>query len=101
MLFGSYLSFPVLQEIGLFHLGDQVNQFQKGSLVMQNNDNPAFREIQTIIFGTITGSIGVVASLPAEIYSQIADVEVNAKTSTVHSDLPCLLAFNLNPFVAQ
>ena len=101
MLFESYLSFPVLQEIGLFHLGDQVNQFQKGSLVMQNNDNPAFREIQTIIFGTITGSIGVVASLPAEIYSQIADVEVSAKTSTLHSDLPCLQAFKLNPFVAQ
>ena len=71
----------------MFHLGDEISQFQKVSLAMHNNDNPALQEIQTLMFGTMAGSIGVVASIPSEIYLQVADVEVHAKTSTFHVDL--------------
>lgn len=51
-----------LQETGSFHLGDFVNTFRHGSLVMRLPDSEA-AQIPTLIFGTVSGTIGVIASL--------------------------------------
>ena len=53
------------QVVGEFGLGEFVNRFQRGSLVMKLPDTEAAR-IPTILFGTVNGAIGVVASLPKE-----------------------------------
>ncbi len=57
---------------GTFHLGDSVNRFRRGSLVMRMPDqsddttssSSSSSEISTWLFGTISGSLGVVATLP-------------------------------------
>ena len=56
---------------GAFHLGDSVNRFRRGSLVMRMPDqsddttsSSSSSEISTWLFGTISGSLGVVATLP-------------------------------------
>ena len=54
-----------LEVVGEFHLGEFVNRFRPGSLVMRLPDSEA-THIPTVIFGTINGVIGVVASLPHE-----------------------------------
>ncbi|XP_078433681.1 DNA damage-binding protein 1a-like [Wolffia australiana] len=57
-----------LDVVGEFHLGEFVNRFRAGSLVMRLPDSEA-AQIQTVIFGSINGVIGVVASLPQEQYA--------------------------------
>jgi DNA damage-binding protein 1 len=51
--------------VGQFHLGEFVNRFRHGSLVMKLPDSE-LSKIPTVLFGTISGVIGVLASLPKE-----------------------------------
>jgi len=57
-----------LELCGAFHLGDSVNRFRRGSLVMRmpdlSDDTSSLSEISTWLFGTISGGLGVVATLP-------------------------------------
>eukprot|EP01112_Ceratiomyxa_fruticulosa_P020970 TRINITY_DN7283_c0_g1_i2.p1 TRINITY_DN7283_c0_g1~~TRINITY_DN7283_c0_g1_i2.p1 ORF type:complete len:1042 (-),score=227.88 TRINITY_DN7283_c0_g1_i2:442-3567(-) len=52
-----------LDTIGEFHLGELVNRFRVGSLVMQQPDSTP---LPTLLFGTVNGALGVVASLNQE-----------------------------------
>ncbi|KAJ7544909.1 hypothetical protein O6H91_09G098400 [Diphasiastrum complanatum] len=54
-----------LEVVGEYHLGEFVNRFRHGSLVMCLPDSEA-SQIPTVIFGTVNGVIGVIASLPHE-----------------------------------
>lgn len=56
-----------LEVVGEYHLGEFVNRFRHGSLVMRLPDSE-MGQIPTVIFGTINGVIGVIASLPSEQY---------------------------------
>uniref|UniRef100_A0A2P2KL48 DNA damage-binding protein 1 n=1 Tax=Rhizophora mucronata TaxID=61149 RepID=A0A2P2KL48_RHIMU len=56
-----------LEVVGEYHLGEFVNRFQHGSLVMRLPDSEV-GQIPTVIFGTVNGVIGVIASLPHEQY---------------------------------
>ncbi|WOL16215.1 DNA damage-binding protein 1 [Canna indica] len=56
-----------LEVVGEYHLGEFVNRFRHGSLVMRLPDSES-GHIPTVIFGTINGVIGVVASLPHDQY---------------------------------
>ena len=51
------------QVVGGYHLGEFVNRFRAGSLVMKMPDSEA-AAIPTMLFATINGVIGLVASLP-------------------------------------
>lgn len=51
-----------LQEVGLFHLGEFVNVFCHGSLVMQNLGETSTPTQGSVLFGTVNGMIGKVAS---------------------------------------
>jgi len=54
-----------LRVIGEYHLGEFVNRFRKGSLVMKLPDGESL-ELPTTLFATVNGQIGVVASLDKE-----------------------------------
>ncbi|KAK9153316.1 hypothetical protein Sjap_000796 [Stephania japonica] len=56
-----------LEVVGEYHLGEFINRFRHGSLVMRVPDSDV-GQIPTIIFGTINGVIGVIASLPQDQY---------------------------------
>ena len=47
-----------LQEVGLYHLGEYVNVFRHGSLVMQNLGERNTPIQGSVLFGTVSGSIG-------------------------------------------
>lgn len=47
-----------MQEIGHFHLGDLVNVFRHGSLVMQHSGDTTTPTHGCILFGTVNGAIG-------------------------------------------
>jgi DNA damage-binding protein 1 len=63
-----------LDIVGEFHLGEFVNRFRRGSLVMRLPDSE-LAKVPTTLFGTINGVIGVVASLPAEQYAFLARLQ--------------------------
>ncbi|GBG61192.1 hypothetical protein CBR_g19725 [Chara braunii] len=54
-----------LELVGDYHLGEFVNPIRHGSLVMRLPDSEA-SQIPTVIFGTVNGVIGVIASLQQE-----------------------------------
>ena len=56
-----------LEVVGEYHLGEFVNRFRHGSLVMRLPDSEV-GQIPTVIFGSVNGVIGVIASLPREQY---------------------------------
>jgi len=65
-----------LETKGEFHIGEFINRFRHGSLVMRQPDTE-FGQIPTIIFGTVNGVIGVIASLPQDTYEFLAAIQKN------------------------
>lgn len=65
-----------LEVVGEYHLGEFVNRFRHGSLVMRVPDSEV-GNIPTVIFGTVNGVIGVIASLPHEQYTFLEKLQSN------------------------
>uniref|UniRef100_A0A1D1YWE8 DNA damage-binding protein 1 n=2 Tax=Anthurium amnicola TaxID=1678845 RepID=A0A1D1YWE8_9ARAE len=65
-----------LEVVGEYHLGEFINRFRHGSLVMRLPDSEA-GNIPTVIFGTVNGVIGVIASLPHEQYIFLEKLQAN------------------------
>lgn len=63
-----------LQFVGGFHLGEFVNRFKSGSLVMRMPDSP-FSGIPTKLYGCISGAVGVIASIGKDHYEMLAKVQ--------------------------
>eukprot|EP00842_Homolaphlyctis_polyrhiza_P004084 jgi/Hompol1/4677/HPOL_000799-RA len=63
-----------LRPVGYFHLGELVNRFRKGSLTMKNSDGqlPATPEL---LYCTVNGSIGVIASLAPETFVVLNEMQ--------------------------
>ncbi|KAK1256749.1 DNA damage-binding protein 1a [Acorus gramineus] len=57
----------LLKTVGEYHLGEFVNCFHHGSLVMRLPGSE-LEKVPTIIFGTVNGAIGIIASLPSDLY---------------------------------
>ncbi|KAG8438196.1 hypothetical protein GDO86_008764 [Hymenochirus boettgeri] len=64
-----------LQEVGLFHLGEFVNVFCHGSLVMQNLGETSPPTQGSVLFGTVNGMIGLVTSVSESWYNLLLDVQ--------------------------
>eukprot|EP01018_Ginkgo_biloba_P003844 Gb_36569 [translate_table: standard] len=65
-----------LEVVGEYHLGEFVNRFRHGSLVMRLPDSEV-SQIPTVIFGTVNGVIGVIASLPQEQFQFLEKLQLN------------------------
>lgn len=63
-----------LEVTGEMHLGEAVNRFRRGSLVMRLPDSEA-GSIPTLLFCTINGVIGVVASLPEAMFQKLTRLQ--------------------------
>ncbi|CAB1455273.1 unnamed protein product [Pleuronectes platessa] len=84
-----------LQEVGVFHLGEFVNVFCHGSLVLQNLGESSTPTQGSVLFGTVNGMIGLVTSLSEGWYSLLLDLQnrLNKVIKSVgkieHSLYPC------------
>jgi len=65
-----------LEIIGEYHLGEFVNRFRHGSLVMKMPEGEGLN-LQTLLFGTVNGAIGVVATLPPEEFKFFSGLQEN------------------------
>ncbi|KAK7842150.1 dna damage-binding protein 1 [Quercus suber] len=67
-----------LEVAGEYHLGEFANRFRHGSLVMRLPDSDV-GQMPTVIFGTVNGVIGVIASLPHEQYLFLEKLQSNLR----------------------
>jgi len=63
-----------LEVVGEFHLGEFVNRFRRGSLAMQVAE-VGTAPLPTLLFGTVNGVLGLIASLPQEDYNLLLKVQ--------------------------
>ena len=61
-----------LEAEGVFHLGDQINRFESGSLNLPVRDGDDGPVIATTIFGTVSGRIGVIAGISAPTFATLS-----------------------------
>ncbi|XP_065647466.1 DNA damage-binding protein 1 isoform X2 [Hydra vulgaris] len=64
-----------LQTIGKYHLGDFVNVFKHGSLVMHHSTEQLTPISSSILYGTVRGAIGLVAGLPKNTFDFLSQVQ--------------------------
>ncbi|KAK4722976.1 hypothetical protein R3W88_013209 [Solanum pinnatisectum] len=62
----------LLEVVGMFHLGEFINRFRHGLPVTLLEDSET---IPSVIFGTVNGVIGVIASLPQEKYNLLEKLQ--------------------------
>lgn len=63
-----------LQPIGSYHLGDQANCFRRGTLVLPNPD-PEALALPSLLYATVSGAIGVIASISKELFDQLNTIQ--------------------------
>lgn len=64
-----------LNQVGRFHLGDFVNVFRHGSLVMSHTIEQSTPVTSSLLYGTVRGSIGLVAGIPKELFEFLHTVQ--------------------------
>ncbi|XP_036343335.1 DNA damage-binding protein 1-like [Rhagoletis pomonella] len=74
----------LLPEVARFHLGDVVNVFRHGSLVMQNVGERTTPNQGCVLYGTVNGAIGIVTQIPQEFYDFLHSLEERL-TNTIKS----------------
>jgi DNA damage-binding protein 1 len=87
-----------LEVCGEYHLGEFVNRFRRGALTMQlaDADSPP---LPTLLFGTVNGVIGVIATLPVEVSARrgaragVARASTTARTFARQHATRCAVLF--------
>ncbi|KAH8374751.1 hypothetical protein KR200_005352 [Drosophila serrata] len=69
----------LLPELARFHLGDTVNVFRHGSLVMQNVGERTTPISGCVLYGTCNGAIGIVTQIPQDFYDFLHGLEERLK----------------------
>lgn len=64
-----------LVTVGEYHTGEFINRFRHGSLVMRLTEGADAVHASSLIFGSVSGTIGVIASLTAEQHEFFAKLQ--------------------------
>ena len=64
-----------MNEVGQIHVGDFINTFSHGSLVMQNLGDTSIPHSGSVLFGTVGGAIGLVTQLPQDFFEFLQDLQ--------------------------
>lgn len=64
-----------MQQVGLFHLGDSLNVFHSGSLVVQHPSECIVDVKRTTLFGTVEGVVGLILSIDAGLFEKLDQIQ--------------------------
>lgn len=64
-----------MEAVGLFHLGDIVNVFRPGSLVVQHPSERSIDIKGTTLFGTVGGVIGLIMTIDETLYNELDNIQ--------------------------
>jgi len=73
-----------MTEVGQIHLGEWVNVFRHGSLVMQNLGDNTVPHTGSILVGTVQGSIKLITQIPQDLYDMLNELQ-NRLAKTIKS----------------
>eukprot|EP00117_Sycon_ciliatum_P004057 scpid20029/ scgid8581/ DNA damage-binding protein 1; Damage-specific DNA-binding protein 1 len=62
-----------LSVTGRFHISDHVNVFRHGSLTMKDNESKL--RLSSVLFGTVSGSVGVIITLKKETFEFLQELQ--------------------------
>jgi len=65
----------MINEHGHIHVGDMINVFCHGSLVMENLGDSSTPHSGSILYGTVHGAIGMVTQLPQDFYDFLSKLQ--------------------------
>lgn len=68
-----------MPEVAQFHLGDMINVFRHGSLAMQNVGERTIPTNGCVLYGTVSGAIGLVTQIPQDFYEFLHCLEKRLK----------------------
>ncbi|CAF0914954.1 unnamed protein product [Adineta steineri] len=66
----------ILNELGLYHLGEEINTFRHGCLVTQQTTESTISLENCILMGAISGYIGLVLQLPPTLYQLLMSLQL-------------------------
>ncbi|CAM4789835.1 unnamed protein product [Rotaria magnacalcarata] len=66
----------ILNELGLYHLGEEINLFRRGSLVTQHAPESSIAIDTCILMGAISGYIGLLLQLPPPLYQLLMSLQL-------------------------
>merc|ERR1711988_950683 len=66
-----------LETIGEYHLGEFVNKFRPGSLVLKIPDSTSVCMYPSMLFVTVSGSIGMLIKLPEDVFEKLGKLQSN------------------------
>jgi len=67
-----------LESTGYFHVGEFINRFRQGSLVMKMLAEGSQQDVvisHTILYGTVSGAIGILACIDKEHYQTLENIQ--------------------------
>lgn len=64
-----------MTEVGQIHVGDMINVFRHGSLVMENLGDSSTPHSGSVLYGTVHGAIGMVTQVPQEFFEFLTDLQ--------------------------
>lgn len=76
-----------MHEVGQFHVGDMINVFRHGSLVMQNIGETSTPTRGCVLFGTVGGAIGQLALLLLNYYSLRSRLKSEGRLIVFYSEI--------------
>eukprot|EP00794_Sanderia_malayensis_P018109 gene18109-19918_t len=85
-----------LNEVGRFHLGEFVNVFRHGSLIIQHANEQITAVQSSILFGTVSGAIGLVATIPKDLFNFLMQLQ-NKLIKVIQSFKLSLCILDLHP----
>lgn len=68
-----------MPEVAQFHLGDMINVFRHGTLAMQNVGERTTPTQGCVLYGTVSGAIGLVTQIPQDFYEFLNFLEKRLK----------------------
>lgn len=73
-----------LKQVGLYFLGEQINVFQRGSIIgsQQKDSNKDLQSTNPIIYGTVDGGLGAIVQVPNSTYMFLHDLQNRIATKT-------------------
>ena len=60
---------------GRYHINDLINVFRHGSLVMNNPSESVMNYQPSILFGTVSGAIGLIVQLPPKLFTFLLQLQ--------------------------
>jgi DNA damage-binding protein 1 len=74
----------ILQQVGLYHLGDSVNVMRQGTLVVQHPSESSLEIKRATLFGTVDGVVGLILTIDEALFKKLERIQ-NSLTKMVKS----------------